>query len=189
MLDESPTEVWQKQEGHWFFVHPETGARTARTWANVFAACKIPMEYLDDQELELCLLRKNVTGELHAPLTVTRRPLSMQAARARKSELMRRTMEHNDSLIGRYMKVYEEVALDQNVDAQHRIRAADSALDRIVGKASQKLEVTAQVAVWEQGIAGLLVELDYEPTETESNTGGDSDERIPEQADRRAIDN
>lgn len=155
--DDSPTEVWVKNErGQWCFRAPETGTLVRRTWQAVFVACRIPMEYLEDDELAQCALRANITGSLVIPRQ-RRIVISPQAARARKAEMMRRSMEAQDALISRYLGVFEEIALDTNADAQHRLRAAEAALDRIIGKASQKVEVNAQVAVWEQGLGGLLV--------------------------------
>lgn len=130
------------------------------------------MTALADDELECCLLRINIDGPLHR-VSSQRLIISPQAARMRKAELMRRAMEHNDALVARYMKVFEDIAMDDQADAQHRLRAAEAGLDRIIGKAPQKIDVTADVAVWEQGIGGLLVDT-IDPSKEDTNASNPS---------------
>ena len=158
--DESPKEIWLHAEGTYWFIDPDTGTRIQRTWDNVFRNCRIPMTYLDDEELDQCLLRRAITGKLNTRADRKNRlAISPQAARARKAEMLRRAMHENDAFIDRGFRTLRDIADDDTQDAQHRIRAIAEVFDRMGVIKQQKIEVSAEVAVWEQGIGGLLVEV------------------------------
>lgn len=76
-------------------------------------------------------------------------------------ELVRRTLERAQELMRSNLEaavtVLTELALNPEVQPKDRLKAIEIVMDRVMGKAPERIELSATVKPWEQALAGGIV--------------------------------
>jgi hypothetical protein len=89
--------------------------------------------------------------------------------KALHDELVRRTLDQAAILLrdnlGAAVEVLVELVTDEGIEAKDRLRAVQMIMDRVMGKAPDKVELTAEMKPWEIALRGGIV-----------NTGSADDE-------------
>lgn len=82
--------------------------------------------------------------------------------KALHDELYRRTIEHAQELFRKSLpdaiKTVVALATDPTVDASVRLNAAKFAVERVMGKAPQQINLTAEKPLWERFMASVVID-------------------------------
>lgn len=127
------------------------GSSILRNWAN-FAAGKIPIEELDDDELHREQLKDRYGSFSGRPPVAVPRTLRKAIA----SEISRRAILKFQTHLPEAQQVFIDVMGDSTQAAGDRLRAATYFIERIMGKVPDKVEVSAEIKPWE-GLVGEIV--------------------------------
>jgi hypothetical protein len=127
------------------------GTLIPRIWAN-FAAGKIPVEELDDEELHQERLKNKHGTFAGGPPKAVPRALR----KAMQSEIQRRYSLKYQAVLPSMQEVFIDVALDTSADPSVRLRASQYVQERLVGKVPDKVEVSAEIKPWEGLVADIV---------------------------------
>lgn len=119
---------------------------------------KIKVEDLSDEEIFQGQLRDKNGKMTGRPPVAIPRQFHEQVVR----ELIKRCNKKMEAQVEPMIKVLQELAANPRTPADARYKAATYLMERVLGKVPDKQIITATIAKWEQGLDGLVVDVDFD---------------------------
>jgi len=123
----------------------------------------------DEEELRKGMRRVNKPGSRYHGKFQGKAPVVVP--KALHDELVRRQMDAASKMLhenlGAAVQVLVEICNDEDTEAKDRLRAVGMILDRVMGKAPEKVEFTGEMKPWQIALQGAIVNVSPDVVDTD----------------------